>query len=45
MYVLFYVCLGIGFVDSLEKRFIYEIRFKMCICLCPFDHPDVTLCG
>ena len=46
MYVLFYVCKVIGFVDWLGKGYIYEKRFEMRICLCPeFECPEVTLCG
>ena len=29
----FNVCVGTGFVDLLEKGFIYEKGFKVCICL------------
>ena len=31
MYVLFYICVGIGFVDL--ERFTYEKSFEVCICL------------
>ena len=34
---IFYVCVGIGFVD--------EKSFEMCICLWQFDCPEVTHCG
>ena len=33
MYDLFSVCIGNVFVDWLEKRFMYEKSFEMCICL------------
>ena len=43
MYVLFYVCEVIGFVDWLDREvYKYEKSLEMCIC---FDCPEVTLCG
>ena len=47
MYVLFYVCRVIDFVDWLDKGLIiYEKCLEMCICLWPeFDCPEGTLCG
>ena len=47
MYVLFYVCRVIDFVDWLDKwLIIYEKCLEMCICLWPeFDCPEGTLCG
>ena len=33
MYVLLYVSVRTDFVDRLEKRFIYEKIFEMCIYL------------
>ena len=38
MYVLFYVSVGIGFVDWLEKEFIHGFVTE-------YDRPEVTLCG
>ena len=32
LYVLFYVFARIASVDELEKGFIYEKSFEMCIC-------------
>ena len=45
---IFLLCVWevIGFVDWLDKRFMYEKRFDMYICLWPeFDCPEVTHCG
>ena len=41
MHDLFYICVGINFVDWTvgEKSFLYEKCFKICICLCQFDRP------
>ena len=33
VHVLFYICVGAGFVDWLESGFIYKKNFEMCICL------------
>ena len=47
MYILFYVCEVIGFVDWLDREvYKYEKSLEMCICLWPeIDCPEVTLCG
>ena len=45
---MFYVCEVTGFVDWLDRVFIYicEKSLEMCICLWPeFECPEVTLCG
>lgn len=47
MHVLFYVCVGIGFVDDMRKG-LYIIMKSVFKCAVAFDRvqsPDVTLCS
>ena len=44
MCVLFHeVCVRVGFVDWLEKRFVYEKNFE--VLKTETDRPEVTVCG
>ena len=39
VYVLFYVCVGIGFVDWLDKSFVYEKFWNVHLLITRFDCP------
>ena len=41
VYVLYHVCVRAGFVDWLEKRFVYEKSFEEL--MTETDRPEVTL--
>ena len=44
MHVLFYVCVGVAFVDLFEKGFINEKFLIVCLLMTQFDRPvDGTL--
>ena len=43
MYILFYVCAGISFVDWVEKEYKYEKGFEMCI-ICLWQSLVVLRC-
>ena len=46
VYVLFYVCEVIGFVDWFDREVYKYESFEMFICLLPeFDCPEMTLYG
>ena len=46
VYVLFYVCEVIGFVDWLDREVYKYESFEMFICLLPvFECPEMTLYG
>ena len=44
MYVLFYVCVGIGFVGDLRKG-VYVRRLLKCAFAYDMVCPEMTLCG
>ena len=48
MYVLYYVCVGIGSLDWLEKGYIYMKAFELIevwLLMTEFDCPEVALCS
>ena len=42
---LFYVCVGIGFVDWFDMRYIWEEFWNVHLFTTKFGCPEVTLCG